>query len=164
MTPIRKRTRKSVPTRASDVGYGKPPVHSQFQPGHSGNPRGRPRRNLQLNPILERALKHKVPVLRNGISSNIQLLEAIVEKAILDAAKGDNSARKLVLELNRQREVAAIEAQPIDEAAKGRELDRVDLAILEQFKQKVLRDAARFEQSGKPSDPDFSNSSKGNSK
>jgi hypothetical protein len=25
------------------VGYGKPPKHSQFQPGQSGNPRGRPK-------------------------------------------------------------------------------------------------------------------------
>ena len=24
------------------VGYGKPPVHSRFKPGHSGNPKGRP--------------------------------------------------------------------------------------------------------------------------
>jgi Family of unknown function (DUF5681) len=25
------------------VGYGKPPVHSRFRKGQSGNPRGRPR-------------------------------------------------------------------------------------------------------------------------
>lgn len=26
------------------VGYGKPPLHTRFKPGQSGNPRGRPRR------------------------------------------------------------------------------------------------------------------------
>jgi len=26
-----------------DVGYGKPPAHSRFKPGQSGNPRGRPK-------------------------------------------------------------------------------------------------------------------------
>jgi len=26
-----------------EVGYGKPPVASRFEPGHSGNPRGRPK-------------------------------------------------------------------------------------------------------------------------
>jgi len=31
--------------RASyDVGYGKPPIHSRFCKGQSGNPSGRPRR------------------------------------------------------------------------------------------------------------------------
>ena len=28
---------------ANGVGYGNPPQHSRFQPGESGNPRGRPR-------------------------------------------------------------------------------------------------------------------------
>ena len=28
--------------RDYDIGYGKPPLHSQFGKGHSGNPRGRP--------------------------------------------------------------------------------------------------------------------------
>lgn len=28
--------------RTYEVGYGKPPVHSRFRPGVSGNPRGRP--------------------------------------------------------------------------------------------------------------------------
>jgi hypothetical protein len=26
------------------IGYGRPPRHSQFRPGESGNPRGRPKR------------------------------------------------------------------------------------------------------------------------
>jgi hypothetical protein len=164
MTTIRKRTRTSPPARASDVGYGKPPVHSQFQPGQSGNPRGRPRRNLLLNPILERALKQKVPVLRNGIASSIPLLEAIVEKAILDAVKGNNAARKQVLDLNRLRELAAIEALAVVATTEEPELDPVDQAILEQFRQEVLKDAELLDRPSKPSTPISSNSSKGNSK
>lgn len=27
----------------TEVGHGKPPVHTRFQPGHSGNPPGRPK-------------------------------------------------------------------------------------------------------------------------
>jgi uncharacterized protein DUF5681 len=30
--------------RSHDVGYGKPPLHTRFQLGRSGNPGGRPRR------------------------------------------------------------------------------------------------------------------------
>ena len=28
---------------SSETGYGNPPIHSQFKPGQSGNPRGRPK-------------------------------------------------------------------------------------------------------------------------
>ena len=31
-----------------EVGYGKPPKHSQFRPGDTANPRGRPRDNAGL--------------------------------------------------------------------------------------------------------------------
>jgi hypothetical protein len=31
-----------------EVGYGRPPVHAQFKPGQSGNPKGRPKRKLNM--------------------------------------------------------------------------------------------------------------------
>jgi hypothetical protein len=37
------RAKKPNPPRPYTVGYGKPPVHTRFQKGVSGNPRGRPR-------------------------------------------------------------------------------------------------------------------------
>lgn len=41
-----KRSRKAHAKNAGggyDVGYGKPPKETQFEPGHSGNPKGRPK-------------------------------------------------------------------------------------------------------------------------
>ena len=38
------------------VGYCKPPKHSQFQPGQSGNSRGRPKKNRSLEDLLKREL------------------------------------------------------------------------------------------------------------
>ena len=38
------------------VGYGKPPKHSQFKPGQSGNPRGRPKKVMAFAEALEKEL------------------------------------------------------------------------------------------------------------
>ena len=34
-----------TPEKNAEVGYRKPPVHSRFRKGHSGNPKGRLRHN-----------------------------------------------------------------------------------------------------------------------
>jgi hypothetical protein len=36
-----------------DVGYGKPPKHTQFKPGHSGNPRGRRRGQQNFKTVIK---------------------------------------------------------------------------------------------------------------
>ncbi len=42
-------------TGGYDVGYRKPPKHTRFKPGQSGNPRGRPKgtKNLKTDLIEE---------------------------------------------------------------------------------------------------------------
>ena len=49
-----------------EVGYGKPPVHSQFQPGKSGNPKGRPTSTKNLKTDLAQELAERVQVTENG--------------------------------------------------------------------------------------------------
>ena len=44
------------PIEEHEVGYGKPPRHSRFKPGRSGNPRGRPKGAVGCKTILERVL------------------------------------------------------------------------------------------------------------
>ena len=45
-----------------EVGYGKPPRHSQFVKGQSGNPRGRPAGAKNLKTLLNKALNELVIV------------------------------------------------------------------------------------------------------
>jgi len=52
--------------RDYDIGYGKPPLHSQFGKGHSGNPRGRSKGSRNLSTLLDGALNERVIVSENG--------------------------------------------------------------------------------------------------
>jgi hypothetical protein len=48
------------------VGYGKPPLHTRFQKGRSGNPNGRPRGRKNMSTLLSDALNGSVIVVENG--------------------------------------------------------------------------------------------------
>ena len=44
-----------------EIGYGKPPKHTQFKPGQSGNSKGRPRGQRNFRTAVRDALKRKSP-------------------------------------------------------------------------------------------------------
>src|SRR6266581_1429571 len=52
--------------RDYEVGYGKPPRHSRFVKGQSGNPRGRPPGAKNLVTLLNKALNELVIVTEDG--------------------------------------------------------------------------------------------------
>ena len=84
-----------------EVGHGKPPKHSQFQKGKSGNPKGRPKEELQtktVNRIVKDALLKEVTGLVGGKRQKMLALEAVVAKQVAKALEGDTRAAKLVLE------------------------------------------------------------------
>lgn len=76
-----------------ELGYGKPPEHSRFKPGQSGNTLGRPKKNKSTKDLIEEALKTQVMV--NG--KPMTKKELIIHSLVNDAIKGKTEARKLVL-------------------------------------------------------------------
>ena len=54
----------SASEREYAANYRKPPVHTRFKKGQSGNPRGRPAKNLAA--LLAAALNEKVTVPRTA--------------------------------------------------------------------------------------------------
>jgi hypothetical protein len=82
-----------------DVGYARPPEHSQFKKGQSGNPKGRPKGVLNLATLYNRALGEKVTITENGRRKTITKLEIALKQLINKAAQGDPRAMHLTLSM-----------------------------------------------------------------
>jgi hypothetical protein len=79
------------------VGYGKPPLHSRFQKGRSGNPKGRPRGRKNMSTLLSDALNGSVIVVESGRRKKITKREAIVTQLVNKSASADLKATQMVL-------------------------------------------------------------------
>jgi Family of unknown function (DUF5681) len=80
-----------------EVGYGRPPKHSRFKPGQSGNPQGRRKGTENLKTQLRDACTDLVPV-RDGSKTRMVPAIVVVLRVLLNKAiKGDLRAIQLVL-------------------------------------------------------------------
>jgi hypothetical protein len=81
------------------VGYKKPPKHAQFQPGQSGNPKGRPKRVPTVDQIFLKELQTRVSVMTTqGRKRHMSKLEALVKQLLNKALSGDPKAARFVLD------------------------------------------------------------------
>ena len=83
--------------RDYEVGYGKPPKTTQWKPGRSGNPKGRPKKIKDFDKLLDRELSETVRVTDGGESKLLPKRDLIVKRLVNEALKGDRAALKLVL-------------------------------------------------------------------
>jgi len=83
--------------RDYEVGYGKPPRHTRFEPGRSGNPRGRPPSAKNIKTLLSKALNELVVVTEPGGRRKVSKREAIVTQLVKRSAKGDYKAIQILL-------------------------------------------------------------------
>ena len=71
------------------VGYRKPPAHSRFQKGASGNPKGRPPASKNLATLLARAIDAPVVVTENGKRKKKRKLEVAITQLVNKATSAD---------------------------------------------------------------------------
>ena len=110
-----------TPRSAGDypVGYGKPPPSTRFQPGHSGNPRGRPTRKPTLAERVQREARRLIEVVEEGARHRITREDALAKRLLQQALKGDARATQQVIELLGAVQAAAESARGTDEAELG---------------------------------------------
>ena len=80
------------------VGYAKPPLHTRFQKGRSGNRKGRPVGSRSTVTLLDKTFNERVLIKKNGRQKKITKAELIVELVFNKAASGDWRPLKLLFE------------------------------------------------------------------
>lgn len=79
------------------TGYKIPPTHSQFKPGQSGNPKGRPRGRRNTYSVLDDLLNQKIPVTQDGKQTKIDKKTAILLQTVNHSVRGDQRAIQTLL-------------------------------------------------------------------
>jgi hypothetical protein len=82
-----------------DVGYGKPPKHTQFKSGQSGNPKGRTKGARNIWTILQDEAQIVVAFSENGKPTKASKTELAIKSAMNKAVKGDLRALQIILKL-----------------------------------------------------------------
>jgi hypothetical protein len=95
------------------VGYGKPPREHQFQPGQSGNRKGRPKGAKNTATIVSEVLNRKVKVRTGDTVRKITVHEAMITGFADHGLKGDVKAPAFLLDRNDRAEAAEDQANTV---------------------------------------------------
>jgi hypothetical protein len=101
--------KKKAPQDSAPVGYGKPPIHSRFRKGQSGNPTGKRRHGeAERAQALIRQEAYRLLTIREGDKvTRMPALQAVFRSQIASAAKGNVSAQRAVVNVVQEIEAEA---------------------------------------------------------
>jgi hypothetical protein len=77
------------------IGYRRPPLHTRFQPGVSGNPSGRAKGSKNLKTLFHEILNEEISLREGGEVKKITKAEAVLRGLVIGAIKSD--PRNIVL-------------------------------------------------------------------
>lgn len=122
--------------RRYEVGYCKPPQHSQFKPGNRANPRGAKKGAGSFKNAVEDELNSKITVQENGKKKTMSKQVALAKTYVARALKGDDKAfGKLIPFI-----VALDTANQIEKATEG--LSDAEKLILQRNAKRLLEKLA----------------------
>jgi len=122
------------PERDYEVGRGKPPLHSRFKPGQSGNPKGRPKGVRNFKTDVQATLEAPVKVTRDGKPRKLSTQAAALLRLREKALGGDARALDRLLGL--------AQAYNNEELIAAAGLSADDAMLLDIYKSRVLSGAA----------------------
>ncbi len=74
------------------IGYRRPPVHTRFKPGRSGNRKGRPKRQRNVRTVVEETLNQRITIRDGNGTRSLTKLDGVVLTVINGALKGEPKA------------------------------------------------------------------------
>lgn len=118
-----RRSRKTSADKDYEVGYGRPPVKTQFQPGQCGNPRGRPKATRNVNSIIKDSVFKVREATIDGKKKRMTQFEIGIHQLMNKFMTGDAKASAQVLAL-------LTKMQELGNSAKGEEAGSAALPVL----------------------------------
>src|SRR5215469_2140867 len=148
--PSSRSTGRPMPETKRDyaANYRKPPEHTRFKKGQSGNPRGRPAKNLPA--LLAAALNEKVTVTENGKRRQVTKREAVTAQLVNKSASAELRATKMLIDMLRDIEKRADPA-PAEENPFGPTDKEVVQQLIARLRRNMCHACPRTMQQGVPS-------------
>ncbi len=86
---------------SSPVGYGKPPVHTRFRKGESGNPTGNRKHGeaARAEALIRQEVYRLLTVREGDAVKKMPALQAVIRSQIAAAAKGNVAAQRAVVKI-----------------------------------------------------------------
>lgn len=112
-----------------DVGFGRPPEHTRFRPGRSGNPKGRPKLRRNLKTVVRDALNEAITIREGERKRRTSRLDALVRTVLNKALQGEAKAIPHLIALMR---LAGLEGDE-SEAENTAPLRSEDEALIRDF-------------------------------